>query len=164
MKPYLIFKTAACCIGIFGAVAFLSSCKKEKADTNAGNLAAAKPDIQRIWECHNRNNQYPSQITARIEGTWVWQSRHCGSTASTTIANKHVVVTFNDGGLYKVFESSRLVSEGSWSLQQDGTTGSWIINTSSSTPYLHGYVLICDGEALFYSGYIDGGDDYFVKD
>lgn len=155
-----VFSAAGLCVAV-SAMMLMYACNRKKADAINLPQAVAPIEIQRITDCHKQHNIYPSQIVARIEGTWVLQSVAC-SMSGTQSADKQVVVTFNDGGLYKVFESSRLVSEGSWTLSRSGDD-MWEISTSLSTPYLHGQVLLCNGELVFYSSYLDGCDHYYVK-
>lgn len=154
--------TAAICAVFFTVLGFYS-CKKEKADQLNTSVNTPTVDIDRIWNCHSAENPYPSQISANIEGTWVWQSNRCyGSNDTTLSANKHVVVIFNDGGLYKIFEDSKLVSEGTWGLTNTGGND-WVITTSSANSYLKGYVLLCKNELVFSSSYVDGCDYYFIR-
>src|SRR5688572_21391372 len=109
--------TAISCLLL--AMVAVNACKKEKADKVHQPAVTADFDINRIWNCHNSSNPYPSQINRNLEGTWVWVSNKCfGTKHETFSADKHVVITFNDGGLFKVFEDSRVVSEGSWKLSQ----------------------------------------------
>ena len=145
------------------AVSGLHSCVKEKADKNNLPAIVQYIDINRIRNCHLEGNRYPSQINANIEGTWVWVSNACYWTGKETYsADKHVVVTFNDGSLYKIFEDGRLIAEGTWTLSQSGDD-SWSFITSGTTTYLHGNVWLCNNEIVFNSSYIDGCDYYFVK-
>lgn len=155
-----IFSAAGLCLVIF-ATMLMFACNRKKADALAVPQQVAPIDVQRITDCHKKNNTYPSQIVANMEGTWVLQSSACGL-LGTQSADKQVVVTFNDGGLYKIFESSRLIEEGTWTLSRS-EGDMWEISTGKSSPYLHGQVLLCSGELVFYSSYLDGCDNYFVK-
>ena len=120
-------------------------------------------DINRIWDCHTTENKFPSQISANIEGAWVWQNVTCyGKSPETLSANKQVVITFNDGGLYKIFESGKITSEGSWTLSR-ADADNWTITTSSPSVYLNGYILLCKNEVVFFSSYLDGCDYYFTR-
>lgn len=154
MKQLLYTSTVALIL----AVSILSACKKQKSDQINKSEETTPIEYNSITECHLKENQFPSQITAAIEGTWVWDKRTCywsGPQAHT--ADKHVVVTFNDGGLYKVTEDGKLISEGTWNLVKS-TDDFWNINCSEFTQYLHGRVLLCKNELVFYSSYIDGCD------
>lgn len=150
--------TAAICFTFF----WIASCKKEK----AGRLHPVPStgfDIGRIRDCHNEENRYPSQITSGLLGTWLWVSNSCFWTGDTTFtANKHVLVTFSDAGMYKVFEDGVIESEGTWKLAQSGNN-IWSISTSKHSQYLNGYVWLCKDEVVFFSSYIDGCDYYFVR-
>lgn len=154
--------TAIICIAVFSLTGFYS-CKDEKADQLNPSVNTPAADIERIRNCHTTQNPYPSQITANIEGTWVWQSSTCyGKIATTNSADKHVVAVFNDGGLYKIFEDSKLISEGSWALTNTGGND-WVITTSSTNSYIKGYVLLCNNELIFSNSYLDGCDYYFTR-
>jgi|GEM_PF-3785020 len=158
----IIINTTVCCIAVFVLALSQSACVKEKAD-KVTPAAANKFDINRIWNCHDSSNPYPSQINQNLEGTWVWISNSCyWNAGEATSADKHVVVTFNDGGLYEVFENSKIESKGSWKLSQAGNN-TWSIITSAPSAYLNGYVLLCSDEVVFYSSYLDGCDYYFHK-
>lgn len=156
--------TVIACLLVFAAALGLNSCVKEKADKINPSTIVQPIDVNGIRNCHLADNPYPSQISANIEGTWVWVSKACiGRGGSETFsAGKYVVITFNDGGLYKVFEDSKLVSEGTWTLSQSGNDA-WNIVTTSPTTYLHGNVWLCNNEVVFSSGYVDGCDYYFTK-
>lgn len=155
--------TALACLAVFSFVLLLPGCVKEKADKVPKPEPVANFDLDRMWDCHNTDNPYPSQITGRIIGTWVWQSNRCFWTGDTTFsADRHVVITFTDGGLYKVFEDGKIESEGSFTLSQVDDK-IWHVVTSSVSQYLHGYIILCKNEVVFYSSYMDGCDFYFVR-
>lgn len=166
MKQHDIKKTtgitAIACLAIFTVVAAVS-CRKEKADR-----VDAKPtlgfNLQEVKKCHQQQNQAPSQITSRLEGTWSWLSFTCHwSLDSTFTADKHVVVTFSDAGVYKVFENSTIESEGTWKLSQT-TDNNWTIVTERPSEYLNGYIWLCNDEVIFHNSYLDGCDYYFVRE
>lgn len=151
------------CIAVFTLTTGVQSCKKEKGDAIT-QQPVPKPGVDRIWKCHDNENPYPSQINANMEGTWVWQSYTCyGTTEQTLSAGKVVVVTFSDGGLYKVYENSAVIEEGSWTLKQTRQNEPWEISTTYPSAYLKGYVLLCKNEVVFYSSYRDGCDYYFTR-
>lgn len=151
--------TAIACLAMFAAV---TSCKKEKAD-QMGATQTAGFDIAAIRNCHMEQNQYPSQITSGLEGTWVWTSNTCYWTGDSTFTpDKHVVVTFSDAGIYKVFEDSKIESEGNWKLSQVDKD-IWSLNTERPSKYLNGYIWLCENELVFFNSYIDGCDYYFVR-
>ena len=153
------FFTLAALIALFT----WTGCKREKSDQLYPNGAVAEINTSALTECHNTENPYPSQITANIEGTWVWQSYRCPMTGTTTnSADKHVVLTFNDGGLFKVFEDSKLITEGEWNLSQV-QPGIWEMQTSKPSEYVNGYIWLCKNELLFSSSYLDGCEYLFVK-
>ncbi len=159
--PSSIAVTAITCLAIFTAAGF-TSCKKEKAD-QMGTTPTIGFNLGAIMDCHKEQNQYPSQITAGLEGTWVWTSNTCYWTGDSTFTpDKHVVVTFTDAGVYKVFEDSKIESEGTWKLSQAGPD-TWSIITEKPSAYLNGYVYLCKNEVVFFSSYIDGCDYYFVR-
>lgn len=140
-----------------------ASCTREKSDKIYQNGTVENINTIALNDCHNTENPYPSQIAANIEGTWVWQSYRCLMNGqSTKSAEKHVVLTFNDGGLFKVFEDSKLISEGEWHLVQL-QSGQWEIETSTPSEYVNGHILLCKEDLLFSSGYIDGCDYLFTK-
>lgn len=145
---------------ILSVLLLSASCVQEKADSIMP-VDTEAPDFQGIQECHQKDNPYPSQISARIEGTWVWEISSCPMVGQTQTADKHVVVTFNDGGLYKVYENSQLTSEGEWSL--NAQDGNWTISTTQSSTYLNGFVYLCGNELLFMNSYLDGCDYYFTR-
>lgn len=139
-----------------------AACKKEKADKQQTPSAAADFDVNTIAQCHKTSNPYPSQIMSGLEGTWVWQSNKCFWTGDTTyVADRQVVITFSDGALYKIFENGVLTSEGSFYLAKSGEN--WQVITSKSNAFMHGDVLLCKNELVFYSSFIDGCDFYFVR-
>lgn len=153
--------TSVVCLALFVAMA-ASSCRKEKADQTS---PAPSPDFDlgHIMTCHKEQNRYPSQIISGLEGTWLWVSNTCfWSGDSTFTADRHVVVTFSDAGMYKVFEDSKVESEGTWKLSQAGDDV-WSISTTKQSRYLHGYVWLCEDELVFFSSYIDGCDYYFTR-
>lgn len=153
--------TTVCCLAIFAAVGF-TSCKKNKADQLGGTPTIAF-DVAAIMNCHKENNQYPSQITSGLEGTWVWTSNTCYWTGDSTFTpDKHVVVTFSDAGIYKVFEDSKIESEGTWKLSQVDND-IWSLDTEKPSKYLNGYIWLCKNEVVFFSSYLDGCDYYFVR-
>lgn len=155
--PDMKYTLMMCCL-----LLALGSCVSNKADQQAEPQTTKKIEVDRIWQCHDEQNPQPSQINAGLEGTWVWQSSACyWDGHETKSANKQVVITFNDGGLYKVFEDSKIESEGEWNLSK--IDGGWTLHTSKPSTYLHGYVLLCGDEVIFYSSYIDGCDYYFTR-
>lgn len=141
----------------------LAGCKKEKADRIPVTGSAEEVDFQRIYDCHDRENPYPSQINANIEGTWVWENLNCPQTQTSSQPDKYVVIDFNDGGLYKVFENSKLISEGDWSLESDGLEG-WLIIASDPNEYIKGYAYICGNELVLTTAHLDGCNYYFKRD
>lgn len=148
---------------ILPALLLIGACKQEKADQlPTGNTVEV--DFQRIYDCHDRENSLPSQINANIEGTWVWESLTCPQTQTTSLPDKYVVIDFNDGGLYKVYENSKLISEGDWTLQSDGTTTGWLIVASSPNEYIKGYVYLCNNELVLTTAHLDGCSYYFKRD
>ncbi len=151
--------TALACLALFTAV---TSCKKEKAD-RLGVKQTSGFDVAAIMNCHKEQNQYPSQIISGLEGTWVWTSNTCYWTGDSTFTpDKHVVVTFSDAGVYKVFEDSKIESEGNWKLSQVDND-IWSLNTERHSKYLNGYIWLCENELVFFSSYLDGCDYYFVR-
>ena len=158
-----VLSAGVCCIAIFAFVTGTQSCNKEKADTTK-QQPVPRPDIDHIRKCHNKENPYPSQINANLQGTWVWQSYTCyGAKEQTLSAGKIVVLTFSDGGLYKVYENSAVIEEGSWTLTQNSAGDNWTITTTNPSAYLGGYIVLCKNEVIFSSSYKDGCDYYFTS-
>ncbi|MCB0696520.1 MAG: hypothetical protein KDC07_04100 [Chitinophagaceae bacterium] len=158
-----VFYTTLACLAVFTLIAISPGCKKEKADKVTPAGAGSDFDISRIWDCHNNSNPFPSQINKNLEGTWVWISSSCYWNYSEVIAaDKQVVLIFKDAGNYQLFENGTVESEGTWKLSQiDNNT--WDIVTSAKSKYLHGHILLCNDEVVFYSSYLDGCDYYFRR-
>lgn len=154
-----ILVTTILCLSAFGLA--VSGCVKEKADKN-GTVAGAAIETQRIEECSKKENPYPSQINAHIEGDWVWTSKNCPFGGSTTAADKQVVVKFTDGALYQVFENGTLATEGSFALESS-YDGQWRIVPSVATEYINGNVLLCGNELIFTKVATDGCEYYYVR-
>lgn len=154
--------TAMACLAVFIIVA-ATSCRKEKADQVPAQHTGGF-NIQEIKDCHSKNNQYPSQIISKLEGTWAWLSYTCyWSADSTFTANKHVVATFSDAGVYRVYENSKIESEGTWKLSQVDNN-IWSIITEKPSEYLNGYIWLCNNEVIFQNSFLDGCDYYFVRE
>ncbi|HYD21683.1 MAG TPA: hypothetical protein VEB40_09435 [Flavipsychrobacter sp.] len=153
--------TALACLGLFATIT-AGSCKKEKADKVGASTGPAF-NIAEIMECHNSKNRYPSQIVSALEGTWLWVSNTCFWTGDSTFtADRHVVITFSDAAVYKVFEDGKIESEGTWTLSQSGDN-IWSISTTGYSRYLNGYIYLCEDEVVFYSSFMDGCDFYFIR-
>lgn len=156
--------TTVCYLILSVLVLSQTACKKEKSDQISTPTATTSFDVNRIRDCHNNSNPYPSQINSNLEGTWVWVSSSCYWTQNkTTSADKQVVVLFKDAGNYQVFENGALESEGTWKLSQTANN-TWNIITSTHSVYLNGYVFLCNDEVVFSSSYLDGCDYYFTRD
>ena len=139
------------------------ACNKQKADQINKPEPTDQINYNSITECHKAENPFPSQITANIEGTWVWEKKACFWSGNETFsADKHVVIQFTDGALYKVTEDGKLISEGTWKLSKSGDE-SWTLNCSESTQYLHGRIILCKDELVLNSSHIDGCDLYYKK-
>ena len=158
----LTIYTSFIILGIFCITAF-TACNKNKSDQINQAQATGAVDYNGITECHKKENPLPSQITANIEGFWVWEKKACfWSGQQTFSADKHVVVQFTDGGLYKVTEDGKTISEGSWKLSSTGDDY-WALNCSEATHYLQGKILLCKDELVMHSSYIDGCDLYYKR-
>lgn len=156
-----ILLTSIICISIFSFT--LIGCVKEKADTVNPPNAAEAIDVNRISDCHKNNNPFPSQISLNIEGSWVLTTQYCPFATGAVTVTKQVVLTFNDGALFKVFENGRLKEEGSYTLTSS-SDGNWTIGTSSIvSEYLYGHILLCGDELVLNSSFLDGCDYYFVR-
>lgn len=152
----IIFYSIVLCWGLTG-------CVTEKADKINPPSASATIDVNRIADCHQQNNPYPSQISQHIEGSWVLTSEFCPMKGGTTSVSNQLVLTFNDGALYKIFKNGSLLEEGSYALTSS-IDGHWSIsNESSQSEYLRGDVLICNNEMVLYNSPLDGCDYYYVK-
>ncbi len=140
-----------------------TACNKKKSDQINQPQSTAAVDYNSITECHKKENPLPSQITANIEGIWVWEKKACfWSGQQTFTADKHVVVQFNDGGLYKVTENGKTISEGTWNLSNTGDDF-WTLKCTNATHYLQGKILLCKDELVLHSSYIDGCDLYYKR-
>lgn len=156
-----MYKRTLIIVAIFSIIT--AGCVQEKASTIAEPTKVTAIDINDLWKCQEEQNAHSSQIVQNIEGTWVWQKVYCGWDTITTSADKQVVINFNDGGRYRVFENSTVSSEGEWTLVKEQQDGWWRIETEKPSTYVNGLILLCNDELVFYNSYVDGCDYYFTR-
>ncbi len=133
------------------------SCKKDNADSDS-----VKIDMKGLWECNEDQNYDSTKLAAKLVGNWQWFIYSCYWSGTTNKADKDVRVTFTSYGTFWVKENSVIVTQGSWALKDED---SGILGLQLDTPsqYLYGRILLCDDQLLFNHSYIDGCDNFFVR-
>ncbi len=140
----------------------LSSCVNRNADNYVEPVAVTPIEAQRIADCHYNNNPYPTQITALLEGQWLWTKQRDPYTGLTYLSDKQVIIKFNDANVFSVMENTVIVAQGTWTITSIGSD-SWRLETSTPSEYLLGDIFICGDELLLSDIARDGFDNLYEK-
>jgi len=123
------------------------ACKKH----NSGNEV--------YWPCDISDDSIST--VSKLEGSWQWINYACPP-GPLNKADKNINVTFNSNGTYNVQENSVIITQGSWQLKS-ANTNLWILDLSSTSSYLKGFIFFCDNRVDFADDYEDGCSNYFKK-
>lgn len=162
MNKAVFTLTALVTLCCFALVTY-TSCTRDKADSSTITNTPKMIEYQRIMQCHADNNPLPTQITAAMEGSWLWIFRECPFYGENSYADKQVVIKFTDAGVYTVTENTVIVAQGIYTLTKKNGTGEWQIEVQQPSEYLYGHIYICGNELLFEDSYRDGCNNLFEK-
>ena len=143
-------------------VLLASACTKANSEDQNQTGATTAIPLQKINDCHDSANPYPSQITNNIVGNWLWQKSYAPMTQLTTTASSHVIVHFNDAGTFNIIENSTTVATGTWNLKKFSDSR-WEIELSQTHAHVKGNISLCGDELLLSTAYVDGAINYFVR-
>ncbi len=134
---------------------FINSCTKDK---------SLDIDWQGIQKCNDAMHLDTTAIANKLIGKWQLKSWYCGECTNPGTHNpdKIVIVTFTSSRQFTVTENSAVEAQGNWNIGRVGTNN-WGLQSSSSSKYLYGYILICDNQVMFSNSYIDGSDNLFYR-
>lgn len=127
-------------------VALFISCKKNEQDTH-------------FWECHNAQNLDSAAIHAKLIGSWKWTKSIRGWGGGTHAADKNIKVVFTTNN-FTVTEDNTVLTQGTWSMYESGS--SWKLSLSTSSSYLYGDILFCSGQVEFDDRATDGDANFFT--
>lgn len=140
----------------------ISACKRDST-TSTTPTAATPIDYERLSNCHNENNLYPSQITEHIIGTWQINKQSCGFSPETTYPTENIILILNDAGTYSIQSGVVILNEGKWGLKASPNDNRWELSLTEPNQYLYGDIILCGNELLLSHRYIDGCDNYFIR-
>ncbi len=141
---------------IVSLCAFLvMSCEQER-------LAVPEIKANEFWDCHKSQELDSIKLASKLVGAWTWKKQACYWGGKTVYADKDLQVTFTGNRICILRENSSIVSQGSWKLKAVDSN-MFVLDLEHSSIYLHGIILLCNGEVVFSDSYIDGCDYLFTK-
>lgn len=123
-------------------------------------------DITTYWQAHHEQSWDSTSTANQLIGRWIWiRTNCCGETqypSSSNVAGDGIQVRFSASSI-DLIDNGEVTQSTPWSVSLiDGDL--YGLEMDQPIQQLYGRILFAGHEALFNHSYIDGADNYFLKE
>ncbi|MFZ1808889.1 MAG: hypothetical protein WAU36_16780 [Cyclobacteriaceae bacterium] len=126
--------------------------------------------IQDLASCYRDQSFTNENLTSKLLDRWAWKFVMCGGCegyASDT-EEKRLEIELGQENLLEIYRAGNLIYQGEWRLEPSFQNGYFRLIMDpfyAIGPHvgLHGDIIICDNDLLFFGSATDGFDNFFQR-